>query len=368
MRLFPSMVTWAPHGTTIQCAAVRVSGVKDADGSPHAINSAFVRTQQVVNGLPVFVQACGGNSALCLWWCGGKGARDQNLRHTPLSFNERENLKAQRQKAAKELGMQPSAQEQGEAGWPSWIFGTRESVGSNKGILVIYSSEARPERTARRWHFWDGEEWREEKQIRVVEEEDADSDSVRWMDYKTALPDIHEQEAVELVVLQRFVTQLNLAIVKEALAGTPGTLEPDKLSDADVSLLQARLDAALQGNGAGASQDAPACTVPRVQMREVVAELQDLLDAKQLQALIATGRTILKSANFAEEEVIALRCYTGCTYMKINGALRQSSRQMPEHLFAALKGNKYVSMMHALVSGVIKLSLICILPANGEVF
>ena len=54
--------------------------------------------------------------------------------------------------------------------------------------------------------------------------------------------------------------------------------------------------------------------------------------------------------------------------MKINGALRQSSRQMPDHLFAGLRGNKYVSMMHALVSGVIKLSLICILPANGEVF
>jgi len=73
-------------------------------------------------------------------------------------------------------------------------------------------------------------------------------------------------------------------------------------------------------------------------------------------------------ADFYQEEVIALRLYTGCIYMKMNGALRHSSGKMPEHLFHDLKGNTYVSVMHALVSGVIKLSLICILPANGEVF
>jgi ankyrin repeat protein len=364
VRLFPSMVTWAPFSTTLSCSTVYVSGVKDAAGNAHAINSSFVRTTQVVNGLPMFAQTGGG---VCLWWCGGKGARDQKFRQTPLSFNERENLKAQRRKAS---GLPPIAQEQGEAGWPAWIFGKRESVGSNRGMLFIYSSEARPEQTPRRWHFWDGEEWKEDKQIRVVEEEDADSDAVRWMDYKSALPDMRDQDAVELVVLQRFVTQLNLAILKEALAQTPGTLDPDKWTEGDVAKLQARLDRALgaQGGGHGAGKDVTVCTVPCAEMAAVVADLQDLLDGTQLQALIVAGRNMLKSADFAEEEVVALRCYTGCTYMKINGALRQSSRQMPEHLFAGLKGNKYVSIMHALVSGVIKLSLICILPANGEVF
>jgi hypothetical protein len=38
-------------------------------------------------------------------------------------------------------------------------------------------------------------------------------------------------------------------------------------------------------------------------MAAVEADLQDLLDATQLQALIVAGRNILKSADFAEEEV-----------------------------------------------------------------
>ena len=198
VRLFPSMVTWAPASTTLSCSNVCVSGVKDAAGNAHAINSSFVRTTQVVNGLPVFAQAGAGHAALCLWWCGGKGARDQKLRPTPLSFNERENLKAQRQKAS---GLPPIAQEQGEAGWPAWIFGKRESVGSNMGMLFIYSSEARPEQTARRWQWWDGDEWKEDKQIRVVEEDDAESDAVRWMDYKSALPDLRSKNNNNIMIL-----------------------------------------------------------------------------------------------------------------------------------------------------------------------
>ena len=175
--------------------------------------------------------------------------------------------------------------------------------------------------------------------------------------------------AVEKVVLQRFVTQLNVAIVKEALADTPGTLKLETLTEDDVLQLQRRLEAALQMEGRNKKNaEAPVCTVPSAEMADVVEALKDVLDEQQLQALVCKGRSILKGARFVEEEVIALRSYTGCIYMKMNGALRQSSGRMPEHLFHDLKGNRYVSIMHALVSGVIKLSHICILPANGEVF
>ena len=85
------------------------------------------------------------------------------------------------------------------------------------------------EQTSRKCDCWDGEQWTEQKEVRVVEEDISDSSAVRWMDYKSRLPDAKDREAVELVIPQRLftqLTQLDIAIVKEELADAPGTLEP----------------------------------------------------------------------------------------------------------------------------------------------
>jgi hypothetical protein len=81
---------------------------------------------------------------MCMWRFGGMSAREQQLPQPALSFNEKENAKARRRKVADETGVTLPSQEYGEAGWPSWGFGTKESVGSNHGLLFIYSTEARP--------------------------------------------------------------------------------------------------------------------------------------------------------------------------------------------------------------------------------
>jgi hypothetical protein len=125
------------------------------------------------------------------------------LRQTPLTFNERSTLsssgygyetKNSHARANGGLGLKEEGKEEeateGEAGWPAWIVGRRQNVGSNRGSMFVYSSEAKPEETGRKWEVWDAEDWKVQRQVRVVEEVDDDSDAIRWMDYKAGLPQV----------------------------------------------------------------------------------------------------------------------------------------------------------------------------------
>jgi len=91
----------------------------------------------------------------------------------PLTFNERETLKS---KLKADGGKSEQARENGQAGWPAWIVGTRDNVGSNRGCMFIYSSQARPEQTGRHWQVWDGLEWREQKHVKAMQDENPDFD------------------------------------------------------------------------------------------------------------------------------------------------------------------------------------------------
>jgi hypothetical protein len=69
------------------------------------------------------------------------------------------------------------------------------------------------------------------------------------------------------------------------------------------------------------------------------------------------------AAKLLREEVIALRLYTGPMYYKYNTVLRK----FPVDAFAGLQGNSYTTTLHAIVSGIIKLSHIMVLPPSRKV-
>jgi hypothetical protein len=71
----------------------------------------------------------------------------------------------------------------------------------------------------------------------------------------------------------------------------------------------------------------------------------------------------LKSAKLCKEEVIALRLYTGPMYIKYNAVLRG----YPKSELLALKGNRYTTTIHAVVSGLLKLQKVTIVPSTHKV-
>jgi len=70
------------------------------------------------------------------------------------------------------------------------------------------------------------------------------------------------------------------------------------------------------------------------------------------------------SAGLTREEVIAIRLFTGPMFMKYNARLRQ----FPAALVAALKGNGFVTTIHAVVSAIIKLSRTWKIPYDRKVY
>ena len=78
--------------------------------------------------------------------------------------------------------------------------------------------------------------------------------------------------------------------------------------------------------------------------------------------------TFLNHKNFSQakllrEELIALRLYTGPMFCKYNAVLRK----FPKEMYEGLHGNGYTTTIHAIVSGIIKLSQIMVLPGNRKV-
>ena len=70
----------------------------------------------------------------------------------------------------------------------------------------------------------------------------------------------------------------------------------------------------------------------------------------------------VQKAKLRKEEVIALILYTGPMYSRYNAVLRL----FPEETVKTLKGNKYTTTIHLIVSGVIKLSRCFELPKQPE--
>lgn len=71
-----------------------------------------------------------------------------------------------------------------------------------------------------------------------------------------------------------------------------------------------------------------------------------------------------KEAGLIEAEVTALLLYTGPMFRKYNAVLRQ----FPEQDVLSLKGNKYATTLHCIVSGVIKLSRNMSMPEGRVVY
>lgn len=179
---------------------------------------------------------------------------------------------------------------------------------------------------------------------------------------------------MEMVVLQRFVTQLNVPILRKALQDVPGKLKLDEYGKAArVDDLCRRLDQALSQGGAighwvdGVGMGGCVCTVPDTTMDSVASALADVLDKSQLDALVRYGRKFLQEANLKEEEVIAIRLYTGPLFMKVNAALRASSKMIPKWIFDHLMGNTYMFCALFFI-GIMKLSAICVIQGNRKVY
>ena len=69
-------------------------------------------------------------------------------------------------------------------------------------------------------------------------------------------------------------------------------------------------------------------------------------------------------AKLSQAEIIAIRLFTGPMYMKYNAILRG----YPTSMIESLKGNRYTTTIHAIVSGIIKLSQIAELPESRKVY
>ena len=93
----------------------------------------------------------------------------------------------------------------------------------------------------------------------------------------------------------------------QALKDTPGTLQANCYTDERLTVFTTRLDEALQ---AGADPNIH-CTVPQADMLAVQSAMSDLIDPKQLLTLVRHGRRMLMRASFLEEDIIAIRLYTG---------------------------------------------------------
>ena len=70
------------------------------------------------------------------------------------------------------------------------------------------------------------------------------------------------------------------------------------------------------------------------------------------------------SAGLSFEEVICVRLFTGPMYMKYNAILRG----YPKSIIDGLKGNRYTTTLHCIVSGIIKLSQVTNLPEERKVY
>jgi hypothetical protein len=71
----------------------------------------------------------------------------------------------------------------------------------------------------------------------------------------------------------------------------------------------------------------------------------------------------VKLCSLQAEEIIALRLYTGPMFWKYNAVLRK----FPKDVVEGLRGNGYTTTIHAIVSGIVKLSQIMKLPPGRKV-
>lgn len=77
---------------------------------------------------------------------------------------------------------------------------------------------------------------------------------------------------------------------------------------------------------------------------------------------------VAKEAGLSLEEVIALRLYTGPMYRFYNGVLRQKLQKEKEMNTAGYRMDSFVTTIHMIASGVVKLSSWSTLPPNRKVY
>ena len=73
---------------------------------------------------------------------------------------------------------------------------------------------------------------------------------------------------------------------------------------------------------------------------------------------------LVKKAGLLEEEVIAVRLYTGPMFNLYNAALRG----FPAALLELLGGNKYETTIFAIISGLIQLSKVTPIPVSRRLY
>mmetsp|Transcript_28961 Transcript_28961/g.69542 ORF Transcript_28961/g.69542 Transcript_28961/m.69542 type:complete len:1427 (-) Transcript_28961:999-5279(-) len=97
---------------------------------------------------------------------------------------------------------------------------------------------------------------------------------------------------------------------------------------------------------------------------DVCAALKEWVSKDELTTMVDIRIKHLQQANLCREEIVALRLYTGPMYMKYNTVLRG----FPKQAIRALKGNRYTTTIHAVVSGLLKLQAVTVVPSGHKVY
>jgi len=92
---------------------------------------------------------------------------------------------------------------------------------------------------------------------------------------------------------------------------------------------------------------------PGEEQKRSIVPLRDLLEMGDC-----------KKAGLMWEEILALRLYSGPMYMKYNSLLRG----LPHDMLQKLKGNKYTTTIHLILSGILKLSKVQRIPQDRLVY
>jgi hypothetical protein len=92
----------------------------------------------------------------------------------------------------------------------------------------------------------------------------------------------------------------------------------------------------------------------------VAESVKDLASREILEALVRFARTKLLEAKMCEEDVIGLRLYTGPLFVKTNLVLRNKGK--------TTGGTSYSNLIHAILSGISKLSQVSCIPEDRELY
>lgn len=108
-----------------------------------------------------------------------------------------------------------------------------------------------------------------------------------------------------------------------------------------------------------ASANAPGAT-----WESLCSDFPDKIEKRTLQELADEALDVLANAGLSKEEIVALRLYSGPTFVKYNRSLRSTLVDINKEQ----QGNRYTTTLHAINSGLLKLQRFSKVPKKHVVY